>query len=1030
VSVSRRRLREAPWLPIGLVLIMLLSGSASSQSTPTSSPDGSGKGHLTVSWVRPIASAGPVPINVALTVNATSVNLSSLFWGATVNNEVRMFRGETNAVNATPARVLVWPGAMAGEDYNPLTNTHYDTYNGTPKKALTNESQFVDMCRATHCTAIVQVPAEIDDPKLAEQIVNYTEVNLSFRPAYWMIGNEPELWGHWQVPWKDWPTTYTTGPDPTQFGKEVLDYVKVIRAVDNSTPILGLPASGCTCGYYTFEQWISGVLNVTGPKIQAVAFHEYPAGWLGTGDGSLHDFYGTIQGPAGIPPRMVGARQAVQSSCPRCNVSVFISELGSALSWSTYGPYAIGFSGALSLASQVTQAMDVNLSNIDLFAAELATTNSWFDTTGHARPDYALYTQILDHLGSQSFSVNVAGLDRTIYGIDTIAPSDQGRRDLLVVNDNITHAISFTPRFAGAAVNSPVESWSWNGSIHSTAGNFTTWVEPYTPNPVPQPFTGGLPGNYTLPPQSMVLFEAYPSGGTYVQVRESGVPSPTPWYASVGSQFYTTTAGNFSLLLPENSYRVASVGIPLPINGKEQNPAEHLGPFVASPMRVSGSYTNVTIDFVPQWRVDLTASPAAGGTVRPNVDWWNESQPLNLTVTPSPGYAFAGWSGWGPGSANGTGRTITVVPAGRLHEKARFVVGDPVVFLESGLPNGTPWSVTVRGFTTNSTTNNLSVYEPLGEYGFALSSLSGYRNIPENGGFTVTSGSNLVRVRFDPITPPQPAFSVTFRASGLPGATTVPLTVRSATHPLGVYYYPRFQLINGSYSYDVGYVAGYHAEVRLKTFVVRGGPLTVDVPFVPTVYPVTWEANGTREGMNWSVQLDGQPIVPTSAWVSMSLPNGSYYFAIQLPANYSTSLRAGNFVVGGFAMKFALNFSLLEFRTWFEATGPGALAGWSVRFGNTTQAAAPNGSSFLAPNGTYTYDVHPPIGYYATPSHGTLTVAGPTPPTVIRFAPSTNRPSAALVAALTSGAMWTSIWIGGSIVVGFVAVRSMRPRDG
>ena len=52
-----------------------------------------------------------------------------------------------------------------------------------------------------------KVPAEIDNPSLAEQIVNYTEVNLSFHPAYWMIGNEPELWGHWQVPWKNWPTT-------------------------------------------------------------------------------------------------------------------------------------------------------------------------------------------------------------------------------------------------------------------------------------------------------------------------------------------------------------------------------------------------------------------------------------------------------------------------------------------------------------------------------------------------------------------------------------------------------------------------------------------------------------------------------------------------------------------------------------------------------------------------------------------------------------------------------------------------------
>ena len=113
-----------------------------------------------------------------------------------------------------------------------------------------------------------------------------------------------------------------------------------------------------------------------------MAFHEYPAGWLGTGDGSLLDFYGTIQGAASIPVRMIAARHAVQASCAGCNVSVFISELGAALSWSAYGQYAAGFSGALSIASQITQAMDDNLTNVDLFATELNTTNSWFNPTG------------------------------------------------------------------------------------------------------------------------------------------------------------------------------------------------------------------------------------------------------------------------------------------------------------------------------------------------------------------------------------------------------------------------------------------------------------------------------------------------------------------------------------------------------------------------------------------------------------------------------------------------------------------------
>jgi hypothetical protein len=1029
LSVSHRLFRQSRWLPVGLVLFLLVVGNVAALPTSSRPPSAAALGDLPGFEFRPTTPAASTPIGTPLTVSSSSLNLSSAFWGTTVNNEVRMFRGETNAVNATPARVLVWPGAMAGEDYNPLTNTHYDTYSGLPRTALTSEVQFVDLCKATHCIAVVQVPAEIDNPSLAEQIVNYTEVNLSFHPAYWMIGNEPELWSHWKVAWKDWPTTSTAGPDPSQFGHEVLAYVAAIRHVDNTTPILGLPASGCTCGSWTFSQWISGVLNVTGAKIQAVAFHEYPAGWLGTGDGSLHDFYGTIQSAAGIPIRMAAARQAVQSSCPGCNVSVWISELGSALSWSSYGQYAIGFSGPLSLASLLTQSMDFNLTNVDLFATELATTNSWFDPTGHARVDYRMYTGVFSHLGPQAFPVNVTGLSHTIYAIDTLAPNDQGRRDLMVVNDNITHSIAFSPQFAQYAGTSPVAAWSWNGSIHWTPGNGTTWVEPYTADPVLQEFSGGLPSNYTLPPQSIVLFETYPSGGTYVQVNETGVPSPTPWYVSVGPQFYTTTATNLSLLLPTGSFPVASVPIPLPIGGRERVPLEQLAPQLRSPVEVAGPYTNFTVHFLPQWRVNVTASPAIGGTVRPSVDFWNAGAPLNLSATPAAGYAFVGWSGWGNGSANGTGRTITVAPNGRISEKARFVVGQQVVIAESGLPYGTPWSVTVRGFTTNSTTNNLSVYEPAGKYGFTLSSVPGYRTIPKNGAFQVFSSWTLVRVRYDAITPPQPAFPVTFRVSGLPANTPVSITVRNATQTTGAFD-PRFQLTNGSYGYDVSYVAGYHPDVHLKTFVVGGGALVVNVPFVPTVYPVVWSANGTREGMNWTVLLDGRGIPASSAWVTASLPNGSYSYAIEPPANFSTTPRTGDFVIGGSAMRFGLAFSIVLFPTWFEATGVGATGAWSVRLGNLTHGASASRSSFLAPNGTYTFDVHPPAGYFAVPSHGNLTIAGAGAPIQIQFDLLSDRPSAALVAQLSSGALWTSLWIGASIFVGFAAVRALRRRGG
>jgi len=957
--------------------------------------------------------------------------LSPYFWGVTVNNEVHVLRGENEAINGTPVRVIVWPGAMAGEDFDPIANIHYDTYSGASKTALTSEAQFVSMCKAISCTAVLQLPAEIDNASFAAEIVNYTLFNLSFHPAYWMIGNEPELWSHWKVPWKKWGYQYTGGPTPTTFAEEVLDYVAKIREVDPTTPILGLPASGCTCGSWTFAQWISGVLNVTGDKIQAVAFHEYPAGWLGTGTGSLSDFYGTLQSAAGIPARMISARAAVQSSCPGCNVTVWISELGSALSWSAYGQYAAGFSGALSIAAQMTQAMDDNLTNVDLFAAELATTNSWFNNTGYARPDYALYTQIFSHLGGDVYQVNVTGASTTIYAIATRDPHDSDRQDLLVVNANITKSISFVPQFAGSGPGAPVAVRYWNGSIHVGSGNHTTWVMPYTTDPVFQTYPGGLPTSYVLAPQSMALFESYPSGASYVRVHAAGVPAGTPWYTTLGPKYYTTTEGNLTLLLPAGSYGASPTAIPLPIGGKELTPVERLEGVIDSPVTIAGPSTNLTINFGEQWAVNVTTSPAEGGTATPVVDWWNAGEPLTLTATPADGYAFAGWSGWGPGSYNGSDRTITVAPTGRIVEKARFAVGNKVVLWESGLPAGTPWSVTIRDFTTESTSVTLPVYELLGSYGYTVSRVPGYRSLPENGGFLVTAPLSFVEVRFVPLWPAPPQFPVSFQVSGLPASTAVSITVRDATQntlvsPLAAPL--QFDLINGTYAYHVGYVAGYHPNVPLKLFTVGGGPMVVDVPFVPTVYGVSWQATGTRAGMNWSVLLDGVPSPATSAWVSASLPNGTYSYTIELPANFSATPRTGVVQVTGGAVAIGLWFDLVKFPMQFMA--PDAPSTWSVRFGNVTQTSSDGASWFYAPNGSYTFDVHPPDGFYAVPSHGVVNVTGPAPAIHIQFFPSSQQPSAALVAALTAGALSTSMWIGVAVAAGYLAIRSLKRRSG
>ena len=178
------------------------------------------------------------------------------------------------------------------------------------------------------------------------------------------------------------------------------------------------------------------------------------------------------------------------------------------------------------------------------------------------------------------------------------------------------------------------------------------------------------------------------------------------------------------------------------------------------------------------------------------------------------------------------------------------------------------------------------------------------------------------------------------------------------------------------------------------------------------------------------MELNGTALGDTSAWLSAPPANGSYAFTIRLPSNFSASPRTGVVNVTGAATSLNLYFSLVQFPAWFNVTGPGGPGTWSIRVGNLTRSSSSSGISVLATNGTYTYDVHPPSGFYAVPSHGTLTVAGTMPPVRIQFFPTSEKPSAALVAALSSGALWVSIWIGAAGVLGFAAVRGLRRRGG
>jgi hypothetical protein len=1009
-----------------------------------------------------IVSAGP-DYNVTaanLTINSTAIDLSPLFWGSTISPRSRLLPNEGTLVNATPTEVVVWPGGVAGDDYDPMTDTMYND-RGVGSKPTTSEAQFVAWCKSIVCQAIVQIPAETESWQLALAVINYTERNLSFEPAYWEIGNEPELWTHTGIPWTSWNESQYSPLNQYAYASLVQEFISKIRPYYPTIRFIGIAATGRPNHRAPLDDWIKALVAVDGPNISAVAYHSYPAG-RGTVPDSLPYFFASINGSAGLMGRVSQVRAglaagASESPNPTCqatcaqSIQIFVTEVGSGLSHNNYfNHWSVSFPGALDLAAQMTQAMDLDLPNQDLFGTVSNTANSWFSLVGAVRPDYTLYSEILSHLGTVAYPVNLTlpvscrctgsnlTLGSDLYGIATVAPASHERADLMLVNLNLTTGASVRPELPGVAPGTPVELWTWSGNISNssyTSTSNSTHPAASTPAPVPVFFPNGLPANWTLAPQTVALFESYPEGGVPVEFRASGFlqpASPPRWNVEVGGALATANAtSNLTLFLPPGTYPLSAPAIPLnngsalTAGNNELFPKERLEPYLPASFTLGTTPVTVPIDFAHQWWTNVTATPVAGGYVTPQPEWVNASQPVTLTAGPAFHYSLAFWEGYRNGSVNSTAPQVTIDPSTWISEKAVFAWSYPVTFTETGLPSGTAWSITVRSHfalpgssgdantSVGSITDTIGVEEANGSYGFEIGSVAGYRASVDGSSYLTNSSFNVsgapadVAVAFFPLTPPAPRFAVLFVESGLPRGSRWSVTSRNVTSvdPVGNSEPPSadnltetsdsntilFDDSNGSYGYTVSSIPGYRAHPPAFGFAVEGPGLVISVQFAPVLYDVVWNETGLGSGVNWFVLLSNQTWVESvqnvGAWTSAHLANGTYTYAVPDAASFLPQVRDGTFVVAGANVTFPVRFSEVHYEVEFRASDPLAGTSWEVRLSDSTTTSRTSLAGFGEPNGSYTFDVLAPSGYLALPSHGTITVDA-TPVTVnVSFVP-------------------------------------------
>ena len=140
--------------------------------------------------------------------------------------------------------------------------------------------------------------------------------------------------------------------------------------------------------------------------------------------------------------------------------------------------------------------------------------------------------------------------------------------------------------------------------------------------------------------------------------------------------------------------------------------------------------------------------------------------------------------------------------------------------------------------------------------------------------------------------------------------------------------------------------------------------------------------------------MNGAMTTSVSSDISFALPNGTYSYTIESPANYGASPHSGSVVVSGKSANVSVTFTLMKYTVTFTETGlPSGIACYV----NSTQigfSGAQSGSSYSIDltNTTYSYTASSNDKSYHQ-INGTFSVSGHSVSESLKFVNDVKKPS-------------------------------------
>ncbi len=458
-----------------------------------------------------------------------------------------------------------------------------------------------------------------------------------------------------------------------------------------------------------------------------------------------------------------------------------------------------------------------------------------------------------------------------------------------------------------------------------------------------------------------------------VTFTESGLPSGTSWSVTLGSTTKSSTSSTITFYEPDGVY---SCSIETPISGGSG--VQYITSPSSTSVTVNGGPVNEGVNYQTQYYLTMSENPAGEGSVTPGSGWYTEASSVSISATPYSGYQFLSWSGSGAGSYSGTTNQVSITMNGPVSETANFgsaTTTYAVTFTESGLPTGTTWYVNITGQPSQSSTGTtITVQLPNGTYSYTVATGNKeYAPSPASGSFTVNGAVVSESITFNLFT-----YSVTFTESGLPTGTNWSVTLNSTIDNARTKNII-FMVLNGSYNYLVGYVAGYVSSPSHGTITVSGKNITETITWAPGAsYTVTFNETGLPDRTNWSVSVDGYTKSSVISTIQFMLQNGTYTFTVNTIPNYIATPSTGSLNITGAPINKTIAWrstSASLYTIKFVESGLPSSTTWYVILSGITGSSSSNTITFEESNGTYTFSIENE-NYIATPSSGVIAVKG------------------------------------------------------